>query len=61
MMCFSDKEPTDWGGPRRVSKREILEAFAGSFKVNYIKEALFATKVHRSGGLAYLTSATRTS
>ena len=61
MMCFSDKEPTGWGGPRRVSKREILESFSGNFKVNYIKEALFATKVHRDGGLAYLTSATRTS
>ncbi len=61
MMCFSDKEPTDWGGPRRVSKREIQESFSSNFKVNYIKEALFATKVHHDGGLAHLTSATRTS
>ncbi len=61
MMCFSDKEPTDWGGPRRVSRREILESFSGNFKINYVREARFATKVHREGGLAYLTSATRTS
>ena len=59
MMCFSDKEPTNWGGPRRVSKREILESFSGTFKINYVREARFATKVHRDGGLAYLTSATR--
>ncbi len=61
MMCFSDKEPTDWGGPRRVSRREILESFSENFKINYVREARFATKVHRNGGLAYLTSATRTS
>ena len=61
MMCFSDKEPTNWGGPRRVSKREILESFSDNFNINYVREARFATKIHRDGGLAYLTSATRTS
>ena len=59
MMCFSDKEPTNWGGPRRVSKREILESFSENFKINYVREARFATKLHHDGGLAYLTSATR--
>ena len=59
MMCFSDREPTNWGGPRRVSKREILESFSENFKINYVREARFATKLHQDGGLAYITSATR--
>ncbi len=61
MMCFSDKERTDWGGPRRISKGEIIDSFSGSFKINYVRETGFATKIHDTGGLAYLTSATRTS
>ena len=27
MLCFSDKEPKDWGGPRRVTQEEIRETF----------------------------------
>ena len=61
MMCFSDKEPTDWGGPRRVTKSEIKETFSPPFNINYIREALFATRIHANGGRAYLTSATRLS
>ncbi len=61
MMCFCDREPTDWGGPRRVAKQEILDSFSRDFKINYVREARFATKIHDNGGLAYLTSATRTS
>lgn len=59
MMCFSDKEPTDWGGPRRVSKKEIEETFSPRFKINYIRDELFTTKIHNKGGRAYLTSAAK--
>ncbi len=59
MMCFSDKEPTDWGGPRRVTRREIRETFSHFFKINYIHDTLFATRIHNTGGRAYLTSATK--
>lgn len=59
MMCFSEKEPTNWGGPRRVSKEEIDETFSPRFKINYIRDELFATKIHEKGGRAYLTSATK--
>ncbi len=59
MMCFSDKEPTDWGGPRRVTRREIRQTFSRFFKINYIHDTLFATKIHTTGGRAYLTSATK--
>lgn len=59
MMCFSDKEPADWGGPRRVSKQEIETVFSSKFKINYIRDEYFATKIHENGGRAYLTSATK--
>ena len=59
MLCFSEKEPTDWGGPRRVTRREIEETFSPRFKINYIRDSSFATRIHDKGGMAYLTSATR--
>ncbi len=60
MACFSDKEPADWGGPRRVSKKEILSSLSPLFTVNYVRDAFFATKLHgEEGGKAYLASATR--
>jgi len=61
MLCFSEKEPTNWGGPRRVTRKEIESTFSPLFNINYIREALFATRFHSNGGKAYLTSAIRIS
>ena len=61
MLCFSDKEPTDWGGPRRVTREEIESTFSPLFKINYIQDKLFVTRFHKDGGKAYLTSATKIS
>jgi ubiquinone/menaquinone biosynthesis C-methylase UbiE len=61
MLCFSEKEPTDWGGPRRITREEIETTFSPLFKINYIKDASFATRFHTNGGKAYLTSATKIS
>jgi SAM-dependent methyltransferase len=59
MLCFSEKEPTSWGGPRRVTKKEIEATFSPLFHINYIRDELFATRFHNNGGKAYLTSATK--
>ncbi len=60
MMCFSDKEPTDWGGPRRVSKSEIRAAFPPpKFQVRSIEDARFETHRHEDGGRAYLATVER--
>ncbi len=59
MLCFSEKEPTGWGGPRRVTKREVEGTFSPLFHINYIREEFFATRIHDNGGHAYLTSATK--
>jgi SAM-dependent methyltransferase len=58
MLCFSDKEPADWGGPRRVSVDEIRQAFSRGWKVNYIREARFSTSFNDEGGRAWLASIT---
>ncbi len=59
MLCFSDKEPRDWGGPRRITKEEIEETFSPCFEITYIRDAFLSTRVHGKGGRAYLTSATK--
>ena len=59
MLCFSEKEPTNWGGPRRIRREEIETTFSPLFKINYIRDASFATRFHTNGGKAYLTSATK--
>ena len=55
MMCFSDKEPMGYG-PRRVSRLEIERSLTPLFKIEYIKDALFDTRVHGKAK-AYLVSA----
>ena len=60
MMCFSDREPGDWGGPRRVSRREIREAFRPPrFHVRSIEDSRFETRFHDGGGRAYLATVER--
>lgn len=58
MLCFSDKEPGN-AGPRRISKKEIEETFSEMFRIDYIKDAFFATKSDEKGPRAYLTSMTK--
>jgi len=59
MLCFSDREPAGWGGPRRVSKEEIIATFRDGWKVNWIREARFESLFHEAGGRAWLSSITR--
>ena len=58
MMCFSDKQPGDWG-PRRVSKQEIMQALLPPLRINYIKEKEFETTRGDLRPKAYLVSATK--
>jgi hypothetical protein len=60
MVCFSEKEPEDWGGPRRVTKQEIRAAFPPPrFRVRSIEETRFESNFHDGGGYAYLASVER--
>lgn len=58
VLCFSDKEPAIWGGPRRVSRDEIKDAFSRGWKINYVRAARFSTTFNDEGGRAWLSSVT---
>lgn len=58
MLCFSDKEPAGWGGPRRVSEKEIRETFKKGWEIDWIREARFESNFHDDGGHALLSSVT---
>lgn len=60
MLCFSEKEPDGWGGPRRISKKEIAETFRKGWKIDWIREARMDTNLHKHGGYGWLSSITST-
>jgi cyclopropane fatty-acyl-phospholipid synthase-like methyltransferase len=42
LMCFSEREPGDWG-PRRVTQEEIRSAFSRGWRVDRIEASAFET------------------
>lgn len=58
MLCFSEKEPGDWG-PRRVTQAEIRQTFDKGWKIESIEPAFFATHFHEEGARAWLSSIRR--
>lgn len=56
MMCFSERQPGNWG-PRRVTQQEIRSTFAGGWRVNYIEPSAFDTNMGKA--LAWLASISR--
>ncbi len=55
LMCFSEKEPGDWG-PRRVTQAEIRSVFKDGWQTNYIRPSTFDTNGgHAEAWLASLT------
>ncbi len=58
MLCFSTREPTVWGGPRRVSEEEIRGVFRRGWRIDYVKEARIETNFHPEGGKGLLSSIT---
>jgi ubiquinone/menaquinone biosynthesis C-methylase UbiE len=59
MLCFSEKEPIGWGGPRRIFKHEILKSFSKGWHVNYVHPAKFESAFHERGGEAWFSKVTR--
>jgi len=59
MLCFSDKEPVGWGGPRRVFRREILTSFSDGWRVDYVRPAKFESAFHEIGAEAWFSKITR--
>lgn len=62
MLVFSDREPASWGGPRRVTREEIEQAFARGWRLRRVEEAIFHTNIHPNppgGARAWLVTAER--
>ena len=60
LLCFSEREPVDWGGPRRVSQEEIRTTFASGWAVRWIREERFVTRLNGVEGRAWLAALQRT-
>jgi SAM-dependent methyltransferase len=59
LLCFSEHEPVDWGGPRRVTQQEIRDAFRVGWEVGWIREERFETRDPAIAGRAWLAALVR--
>lgn len=59
MLCFSDRQPGDWG-PRRVTQDEILTSFAEGWRVESIEPAVIDITIDPNGAESWLSVITRT-
>jgi len=58
MLCFSDRQPGDWG-PRRVTQDEIGVAFSAGWEIESIESAIIDLTWDPAGALAWQVAATR--
>jgi SAM-dependent methyltransferase len=59
MLCFSDRQPGDWG-PRRVSRAEIRASFSDGWRVESIERAKLDVTIDPDGAEAWLATIRRT-
>ncbi len=59
MLCFSDRQPGDWG-PRRVTQDEIRASFGDGWQVDSIEAAKMDINIDPDGALAWRATITRT-
>jgi hypothetical protein len=59
MLCFSDRQPGDWG-PRRVTRDEIRAAFREEWEVESIEPTVIDITWDPAGALAWQVAARRT-
>jgi SAM-dependent methyltransferase len=58
MLCFSDRQPGEWG-PRRVTEAEIRASFAEGWNVDAIEAARIDITIDPEGAQAWLVALTR--
>jgi SAM-dependent methyltransferase len=59
MLCFSDRQPGDWG-PRRITQDDIRTSFDKGWQVESIDAVTLDTRMGPEGVLGWLASITRT-
>ena len=55
VLCFSEREPA-WGGPRRVTRREIEATFTGEWAVESIRAERFSSRRSAEDAHAWIAS-----
>jgi SAM-dependent methyltransferase len=58
LLCFSDRQPGEFG-PRRVSQDELRASFADGWRVDAVEPATIATRSDPGSVLGWLASMTR--
>jgi SAM-dependent methyltransferase len=58
MLCFSERQPGDWG-PRRVTQDEIRVSFATGWRVDAIQETTLDVNIDPNGVAAWRATITR--
>jgi len=58
MLCFSDKQPGEWG-PRRVREDELRHCFTDGWRVDSIEDAVLEITLGPEGARAWLLALTR--
>jgi SAM-dependent methyltransferase len=58
MLCFSDRQPGDWG-PRRVSRAEVEASFVDGWALDSIEASRISVTIDPEGAHAWLVAATR--
>ena len=59
MLCFSERQPGDWG-PRRVTQDEIRASFGEGWRIESIEPARFVITISPDGAFAWRSTITRT-
>jgi SAM-dependent methyltransferase len=57
LLCFSDREPGDWG-PRRVTEDEIRIAFSAGWSIESIESAVIDLTWNSAGAMAWQVAVT---
>ena len=58
MLCFSDRQPGNWG-PRRVTQDEIRASFANGWVIDSIEPTVLEITIDPAGAQAWQLAATR--
>ena len=59
MLCFSDRQPGDWG-PRRITEAEIRGSFAEGWRIDSLEPSTISITLDPAGAQAWLVAMTRT-
>lgn len=60
MLAFSNLEPGEFPLPRRVAPEEIRASFSAGWRVDWIRPAVFESRIRPDGSRAWLSAITRT-